>query len=226
MELNGQGIEMLIPNPRAIIFDWDNTLVDTFPIIRDALNTTLEAFGHSPWTMDETRRQVRRSARDSFPELFGNDWERAMELFYYRYYEVHTDKLKIIPGATELIERLASKSMILSVVSNKRGDVLRAEAAHLGWTDYFNALVGASDAARDKPARDPVDLALSGTNIETGPDVWFIGDADIDLECAKNADCTAILIGAQIRAADSPYAARADMEFPHCMALSNFVDKL
>ena len=96
MELNGQGIEMLIPNPRAIIFDWDNTLVDTFPIIRDALNTTLEAFGHSPWTMDEIRRQVRRSARDSFPELFGNDWERAMELFYYRYYEVHTDELKIM----------------------------------------------------------------------------------------------------------------------------------
>ena len=123
------------------------------------------------------------------------------------------------------VDRALPKSVILSVVCNKRRR-LRAEAAHLGWTDYFSALVGANDAAQDKPARDPVDLALSGTNIETGPDVWFIGDADIDLECAKNADCTAILIGAQIRATDSPYAAQADIEFPNCMALFNFVDKL
>ena len=217
---------MPIPNPGAVIFDWDNTLVDTFPVIRDALNTTLVAFGHSPWTMDETRRRVRRSARESFPELFGDDWERAMEVFYYRYYEIHKNKLKIIAGAGELIELLVSKSIILSVVSNKRGDVLRAEAAHLGWTDYFSALVGANDAPRDKPARDPVDLALRGTNIQTGPDVWFIGDADIDLECAKNADCTAILVGAQIRAADSPFAAESDIEFPNCMALFNFFDKL
>ncbi len=224
--MSGQGIETPIPNPGAVIFDWDNTLVDTFPVIRDALNTTLVAFGHSPWTMDETRRRVRRSARESFPELFGDDWESAMEVFYCRYYEIHTDELKIIAGARELIELLASRSIILSVVSNKRGDVLRTEVAHLGWTDYFSALVGANDAPRDKPARDPVDLALRGTNIQTGPDVWFIGDADIDLECAKNADCTAILVGAQIRAAGSPYAAQADIEFPNCMALFNFVDRL
>ena len=123
-------------------------------------------------------------------------------------------------------QHLASKSVHLSVVSNKRGDVLRAEAAHLGWTHHFSALVGANDAPRDKPARDPVDLALRGTDIQTGPDVWFIGDADIDLECAKNADCTAILVGAQIRAAGSPYGAQADIEFPDCIALFNFLDRL
>ena len=217
---------MPIPNPSAIIFDWDNTLVDTFPVIRDALNTALVAFGHSPWTMDETRQRVRRSARESFPELFGDQWERAIDLFYNRYYEIHTEKLKIIDGAGDLIEHLASKSLSLSVVSNKRGDVLRAEAAYLGWTGYFSAIIGANDAERDKPARDPVDLALRGTNIPTGPHVWFIGDTDIDLECAKNADCTAILIGKPLRRANSPYMAQADIEFPHCMALSNFLDKL
>ena len=224
--MSGQGSETPIPNPSAVIFDWDNTLVDTFPVIRDALNTTLLAFGHAPWTMDETRQRVRRSARESFPELFGEEWERVMDLFYNRYYEIHTEKLEIIAGARELIERLASKSLTLSIVSNKRGDVLRAEVAHLGWKNYFSAIVGANDAPRDKPARDPVDLALWRTNISTGPHVWFIGDADIDLECAKNAGCTAVLVGAQLCSPHSPYAAQADIEFPNCMALSNFLDKL
>ncbi len=224
--MSEQSLEIPIPSPSAIIFDWDNTLVDTFPVIRDALNTTLVEFSHAPWTMDETRQRVRRSTRESFPEIFGDDWEPAMDLFYRRYYEIHTEKLKLMAGARELIERLTSRSFTLSVVSNKRGDVLRAEIAYLGWTDYFSAIVGANDAPRDKPARDPVDLALRGTKITTGPHVWFIGDADIDLECAKNADCTAILVGAQLRSANSPYAAQADIEFPDCMALSNFLDKL
>ena len=224
--MSGQVLGTPIPKPIAVIFDWDNTLVDTFPVIRDALNTTLMAFGYSPWTMDEARQRIRRSARESFPELFGDQWERAIDLFYSRYYEIHTDKLKIIDGARDLIEHLASMSLSLSVVSNKRGDVLRAEAAYLGWTRYFSAIIGANDARRDKPARDPVDLALRGTNIPTGSHVWFIGDADIDLECAKNSNCTAILIGTPLIAENSPYTAQADIEFPNCMALSNFLNKL
>ena len=34
--------------PRAILFDWDNTLVDSWPTILDALNTTFEAFHMAP----------------------------------------------------------------------------------------------------------------------------------------------------------------------------------
>ena len=58
--------------PRAILFDWYNTLVYSWPVIHDALNVTLEAFGLEPWNMDKTRVRVRKSLRDSFPELFGD----------------------------------------------------------------------------------------------------------------------------------------------------------
>ena len=46
--------------PRAILFDWDNTLVDTWPVIHDSMNVTLTHMGWEPWTMDETRARVRR----------------------------------------------------------------------------------------------------------------------------------------------------------------------
>jgi phosphoglycolate phosphatase len=45
MALNGKPRVIL---PRAILFDWDNTLVDTWPTILDALNTTFEAFHMAP----------------------------------------------------------------------------------------------------------------------------------------------------------------------------------
>jgi phosphoglycolate phosphatase len=80
------------------------------------------------------------------------------------------------------------------VVSNKRGHLLRLEAAELGWDKYFQSLVGAADAERDKPAPEIVDFALAGSGIAAGPAVWFVGDTDIDVLCAQNSGCTAVLV--------------------------------
>ena len=39
-----------------------------------------------------------------------------------------------------------------------------------------------------------VDLALAGSGVPAGPAVWFVGDTDIDLLCARNSGCSAILL--------------------------------
>lgn len=182
--------------PSAILFDWDNTLVDTWGVIHDALNATLQAFGRDPWSLAETKIRVRKSMRDSFPLLFGERWEEAGQVFYDRYKAVHLQKLTPLPGARELLHLLKEHGLYLAVVSNKRGEHLRTEAAHLGWEPYFGRMIGASDAARDKPACEPVDLALSGSGVDRSGVVWFAGDADIDLECAFNSKLTSVLVRA------------------------------
>ncbi len=180
--------------PRAAVFDWDNTLVDTWPVIHDSMNTTLAAMGHATWSPAETRERVRRSMREAFPEMFGARWEEAREIFYRRFDAIHLERLAPCRGAEALIAALARRGVYLGVVSNKMGKNLRREARHLGWERYFSRLVGATDAARDKPAIEPVELALSGGGVRRGADVWFVGDTSIDLECAHNAGCTAILV--------------------------------
>lgn len=183
--------------PRALLFDWDNTLVDTWHVIHHALTVTLRAMGHEPWTMAETRQRVRASARESFPALFGQRAAEAMALFYDTYEADHLEKLRERPGAGAMLSRLAGAGYVLSVVSNKRGYLLRREAGHLGWTERFHRLVGADDAVRDKPAVEPVELALEGTQLRRGPTVWFVGDTDIDMLCAVNAGCLPILLRAE-----------------------------
>ena len=54
--------------------------------------------------------------------------------------------------------------------------------------------MGATDAARDKPAADPVTLALEPVQLAGGEDVWFVGDTTVDLECAYNTGCLPVLI--------------------------------
>ncbi len=182
--------------PRALLFDWDNTLVDTWSVIHHALMVTLTAMGHRPWSFEETRKRVRASARDSFPLLFGERAEEAMGVFYDTFEADHLARLRALPGAGDMLARLAEAGMLLAVVSNKSGYLLRREAAHLGWSSFFHRLVGANDAPRDKPAVEAVDLALEGSGLTRGSAVWFVGDTDIDMLCAQGAGCLPVLLRA------------------------------
>ena len=49
--------------PRAVLFDWDNTLVDTWATIAECYRATFAAFGLSPWTEEEVRRRAHGECR-------------------------------------------------------------------------------------------------------------------------------------------------------------------
>ena len=79
--------------PSVIVFDWDNTLVDSWPTIHEALSITLQAMGHEAWRFDETKARVRHSLRDSFPRLFGDRWIKARDIFYDAFERTHIERL-------------------------------------------------------------------------------------------------------------------------------------
>src|SRR5262249_26400767 len=105
------------------------------------------------------------------------------------------ETLRALPEAERVTRSLAAEGLYLGVVSNKTGPLLRAEAAKLGWDRHFGRMVGAGDAKIDKPAPDPVYLATQQLDITNYNCVWFVGDAAIDVECARHAGCMAILVG-------------------------------
>ncbi len=212
---------MSLERPRAVLFDWDNTLIDSWDQIGKALNATLEAMGHARWTPEEVRARVRASARDAFPRLFGDRADAASRLFFDNYRQLHLEGLRAMPGAGELLALLRDElGVYAGVVSNKQGEFLRDEARHLGWTPYFGRLVGASDAARDKPARAPVELALSGAKAAVGSEVWLVGDTDMDMLCARNSGCVPVLLRAEPPAGDEFGAAPPRLHFADCGALA------
>lgn len=196
--------------PRAILFDWDNTLVDTWPIIHLALHDTFSEFGLEPWPLEEVKKRVRHSMRDAFPQLFGERWETAGDFYRNAYRSRYADTLNALPGAADVLEALSDSGIFLGIVSNKQGPQLRREVEHLGWSRYFSAVVGASDAARDKPHPDPVLLALEGSGITPDGNVWLIGDSDIDVECANRCGIRPIYYGRYLPPSDEPHFACAD----------------
>lgn len=180
--------------PSVIVFDWDNTLVDTWPTIHDALNATLLAMGHEAWSFEETMQRVRYSLRDAFPRLFGDRWTEARDVFYDAFERSHIERLAPVAGAADLLAAIAEAGIDMAVLSNKTGRFLREEAAHLGWSGYFAALVGAGDAGRDKPEREALEMALATLGREAGPEIWIVGDAGIDMQIAHRTGCMPVLL--------------------------------
>ena len=180
--------------PRAVLFDWDNTLVQSWEIIHESLRRTFLDLDREPWSFDQTKAWVRRSMRESFPELFGADAVRAEHLFYRHYRAHHLRRLTPLAGAPATLAALRRDGLPLGVVSSKQGDLVREEAAELDWSGYFGRIVGAGDGPVDKPAPEAVILALDGAGISPGPDVWYIGDTGIDVTCARNAGCAAVIV--------------------------------
>lgn len=212
--------------PRAILFDWDSTLVDNWRSIEHAINSTRVAMGQRPWSTEETRARVRESMRDSFPRMFGSRWPEARKIFYRAYSEAHLGHLGPLPGAAEMLAALAATGLYLAVVSNKTGALLREEAAHLGWERYFGRLVGAGDAARDKPDPAPIALALLGSGIAAGPEVWFVGDTALDMACAIRAGCLPILLAGEGRGRDDFSTFPPEREVANCQELYALVRQL
>lgn len=177
--------------PRAVLWDWDNTLVDGWPTITMALNAAFARFGMPSWTVAETRSRVRHSLRDSFPGLFGEAWPLARDTFYAAFAERHLAEVRLLDGAQAALD--AAGDAWQAVVSNKSGRFLRAEAAHLGVAGRFGMLVGAGDAAADKP--DPAAIRLGLAGRPGGTDVWYVGDTRLDMDAARAAGCLAVLVG-------------------------------
>jgi phosphoglycolate phosphatase len=179
--------------PEAILFDWDNTLVDGWAAIQAGLNAAFRAFDLPEWDRPTVLARVRTALPESFPGYFGAEWERARDIFYAEVRATHLGVLHPMPGAAAMLAALHPLPM--GVVSNKHGPLLRAEAAHLGWEAHFGTLVGAGDASADKPDAAPLLMALAALGRPPGPGIWYVGDTALDMQAARAAGCLPVLLG-------------------------------
>ena len=180
--------------PKAIIFDWDNTLVDSWELIHESVNTTLVKYGKEPWSLDKTKINIHRSMRDTVFENFSDSWEEVSS-FYRSCYSAIMDKLQPLPDAEQSLQLTLDKGIYSTIISNKKNTFLTKEIKNLQWDKYFQATIGSGDLEQDKPSPMPVHEVLKNVDIDPGEEVWFVGDTVTDMETAYNAKCVPVFFG-------------------------------
>jgi len=139
------------PGYRHVVFDLDGTLVDSRADLVDAMNHVLRALGRaelapvllSSFVGEGARRLVERAMGDAPPALVDDALARFVE-----WYGAHLlDRTAPYPGVVDVLAALASRGVVLSVLSNKPEAMSRAIMAGLGLDRLFLAIVGGDSLA-------------------------------------------------------------------------------
>ena len=178
---------------RAAIFDFDGTVADTIPVIRKALNITMNRFGFPTLSHEQVVKAINNGARtlvrDVLPtELRDNDAEvdRILAVYLGDYRSCHLDTKEAYDGIPALFETLHREGWLLAVLSNKHHDMVENLAHQTLPKGAVDAAQGVVSGKPPKP--DPYLVRLVCERLGVCPDECvMIGDSDVDVLTAKNA---------------------------------------
>ncbi|MBR6675102.1 MAG: HAD family hydrolase [Alphaproteobacteria bacterium] len=168
---------------KVILWDWDNTLADTFGAIFAAQNDARVQYGMTPWTKEESKAAMNTSGRNLIKDVFGADKATEVRAYFLSRYAEHADALELKAGAKEILQTAKELGFVNILASNKAGPILRNEVSAMGVADYFDRLIGAEEAEEDKPSKIFTDTALAGIEADM---IISIGDGKADIQMAHN----------------------------------------
>ncbi|MCX4761557.1 HAD-IA family hydrolase [Streptomyces sp. NBC_01275] len=200
---------------RAVVFDLDGVLVDSFGVMRQAFTYAYrEAVGAGEPPFAEYNRHLGRYFPDIM-RIMGLPLE--MEEPFVRESTRLADQVTLFPGVEELLRQLRDQGIGTAVATGKAGWRARHLLERLGVIGLFDHVIGSDEVPRAKPAPDIVLRALR--LLDVGPqEAVMVGDAVTDLAAARGAGVPAIAAlwgetdeGALL-AADPDFAARKPAE--------------
>lgn len=182
---------------KLAIFDMDGTILDTLVDLAEAVNYALRKAGIKERSLQEIRSYLGNgmlrlillaAPEDASAELLAELKETFTE-YYKAHCSAHT---RPYDGIVELIEELRSQGVKTAVVSNKPDF-----GVQLLVKDYFptsfDAAVGERIGIAKKPAPDSVNEVLRLLDISREEAV-YIGDSEVDIETARNAGMTGVIV--------------------------------
>ena len=192
---------------RAILFDWDGTLLDSFRADSRAYQAMFRAL-EIPWTARDLARhyspdwyRVYEAAR-----IPRDKWELADKLWGRAYQK---ENPRLLPGVRKMLTKLRC-DFVLGLVTSGDAKRVRRQLNQFEFTALFGACICAEDAPRRKPHPAPLKYAMHCMKMRV-QDCIYVGDAPEDIEMARRAGVRSIGVIGPFPSARRIRAARPDV---------------
>lgn len=176
---------------KAVIFDVDGTLLNTYEDLASAVNYALKEKGY-PTHVAEKFKMFAGNGTDmmlwrALPEDVRSEKSVAeIKPLYLEYYDTHTGEFtRPYEGIKELINTLKGMGLKLGVVSNKI-DFMTQIVIKEYFGEVFDYVLGQKDNVPVKP--DPAMVFETMNALKVKPEECiFVGDSGVDAQTGKNS---------------------------------------
>ena len=187
---------------RAVLFDLDGTLVDSYAALTEAVNHARRSEG----LLDLSPARIRTLVGDGVEKLLQRAFERTeihsstVSLFETRYDEVCCQESKVLADVEATLERLAMLGVEMAVCTNKPTPFSKKILDFLDLSRYFRAIVGPDLAGARKPDAQHLLVTLESVRC-TPEETLFVGDMPVDVRAARNSgiDVAVVATGSSSR---------------------------
>jgi HAD superfamily hydrolase (TIGR01549 family) len=175
--------------PDVILWDWDNTLIDSRSVAARAL-IQLGTETNVPVTDADVSEVVGGHLVDFWYRNYGDNPLPIVEKFL-AYYRLYSSDVQLFPETSDVLKWVHQLGIPQIIVTNKDQDIVDSEVDRFGIRFYFKKIVGTLNHAEAKPEKAFADRALGQ---EWPKHILMIGDGQSDMAFAKTLNAFGLFI--------------------------------
>ena len=204
---------------RAVIFDIDGTLVDSFSVYRKVFNEGIAEYNIEPVPGHLLENWLRKGKglKEILEAVFppgtdGSIFDACKERIKGFFRQVEEEEIKAYPGVEELFVHLESLGVKIGIATGRMSTAEDewTRFTRLGLSRFVDAIVTSREVSSRKPAPDVLLAAASRLDVPIGA-CLAVGDTESDILAAKRAGAIAAYVRTGEEDADAVAKAGPDI---------------
>ncbi len=170
---------------KDIIWDFDGTLFDTYPVVSDIFSLTLEKFG-----IKESKELILKNLHISLSEtyiLFSKKYSLKIEELQKTFLEIEEKTDVSISKPFKDAQILLSSVKGLNFIHTNRNNSIYRYLDYWNYNKYFKEVITRDDAFEKKPNPDVINHFIEKYSLNPQTTL-MVGDREMDISAAKNAN--------------------------------------
>lgn len=181
--------------PKAILFDNDGTLVDTYDLILESMRVALrQELGHElpeAQIMAKVGQPLVVQVADFTPDA--ELQKRIVDTYREYNAQIHDKVIRLFDGLGSALPSLCERGYPLAVVTSKLSNIAAHGLEVVGVSQCFEFVVGAEHTHDHKPDPEPVVYGCEKLGLDP-VDCVYVGDSPFDMHAGNAAGCTTIAV--------------------------------